>query len=100
MMTAAEKLAYAVDYARYCRYDENNGVIITWNGSLTFNILCVETGDCIGMWTAGNDLGLTEKRFADYGFRLDAAIHDIEKKLSPRFAKENDGATYLELFGC
>jgi len=97
-MTTAEKLANAVDQARYCHYDRENETLIVWNGSLTFNIYSVETGSCVGMWTSGDDLGLTPEKYDDGGWRLVAAIDNIRETLSPAFAAENNGMTYLEAY--
>ena len=96
-MTPTEKLACAVDGAEYCYYDEIAETLITWNGSLMFEVYSVESGELIALWTSGNQIGLDDEAWEDHGKRLRAAQDKIRFVTSSRFTKAN-GQHYLEAY--
>ena len=57
-----EKLGRALDDAQLVKYDEWNGTLAVWNGSVTFHAYDIETGDCVAMWTGEHQLGLDDAK--------------------------------------
>lgn len=98
-MTASEKLAIAAHGARYCHYDAGNGALITWGGGTMFHAYWVETGECAAAWSVDNQFGLPDGRWADMEWRTEAAMREIDRVMGDAFQRENDGSTYLGMYG-
>lgn len=85
-LTPLERLAYTIHGAEYCYFDDRNNTLIAWNGSLTFNVISLETGETVALWTSIDDMDVTQAR------------RKILYAISRQFAHDNEGMTYLEAY--